>query len=324
TTRARLRDALVEGDLKTRQAAAHLLLLAMDEPALHEIVALAGKGLLAPAALDVLSLWGEAGIAPLLEEAGHSEGGARAAALELASALANEALRGERGSEAVRDAVRKAIHAALHDQEPVVRRAALRSLGLWAVPEDASLLVRAVVHGGDELATTTAATLEQLAAEAPSAVREALRDVSLDGPGGHALAGVVALVEGESALERLTLALRSERSEVRRAAVNALARIGGRRAAEEIQFALTDDDVDVRSTAARALGNLRDDRGRAIGVDALLLSLETDEPLLLASIARALGNTLDPRVVEPLKGLVSHHESQVAVAAIESARRLDC
>jgi HEAT repeat protein len=323
-TRARLRDVLVEGDLKTRQAAAHLLLLATDEPALHEIVDLAGKGLLAPAALDVLSLWGEAGIAPLLTEASESEGPARAAALELASALANEALRGARGSEAVRDAVRRAIHTALDDPEPVVRRAALRSLGLWAMPEDAARLVRAVVEGGDELATTTAATLEQLAAEAPDAVRAALEGIALDGPGGHALVGVVAIVEGEAAFERLTLALRSERSEVRRAAVNALARIGGRRASDEIQFALTDDDLDVRSTAARALGNMRDEHGNAIGIDALLLSLETDEPTLLASIARALGNTLDPRAIEPLKALVSHHESQVAVASIEAARRLDC
>lgn len=324
TTRARLRDALVEGDLKTRQAAAHVLLLAADEPALSEIVALAGKGLLAPAALDVLSLWGEAGIAPLLVEANRSEGASRAAALELAAALANEALRGDRGSEAVRVAVRNAIHVGLDDPDPVVRRAALRALGLFAVPDDAQRLVRAIVKGGDELAGTTAATLEQLAVESPEAVREAIRDVALDGPGGHALAGVVALVEGEAAFEKLTLALRSERSEVRRAAVNALARVGGKRAADEIQFALSDDDIDVRSTAARALGGLRDDEGRAIGIDALLLSLETDEPLLLASIARALGNTLDPRAVEPLKALVAHGESQVAVAAIEAARKLDC
>jgi HEAT repeat protein len=322
--RARLRNVLFEGDLKTRQAAAHLLVLATDEPALGEIVALAGRGLLAPAALDALMLWGEAGIPPLLAEVEQSEGPIRAAAVELASALAAETLRGTRGSEAVRDTIRRAIHTALDDAEPVVRRAALRSLGLWAVPDDAGRLVRSVVEGGDELATTSAATLEQLAAESPDAVRAALRDVSLDGPGGHALAGVVALVEGEAAFDRLTLALRSERSEVRRASVNALARIGGRRAADEIKFALSDDDLDVRSTAARALGSLRDDEGNAIGIDALLLSLETDEPSLLASIARALGNTLDARAIEPLSVLISHQESQVAVAAIEAARRLDC
>jgi HEAT repeat protein len=253
-----------------------------------------------------------------------SEGPTRAAAIELASALAAEALRGKRGSEAAREVIRRAIHDALDDGDPIVRRAALRSLGLWAVPDDASRLVRSVVDGGDELATTSAATLEQLAAEAPEAVRAALRDLALDGPGGHALAGVVALVEGEAAYDRLTLALRSERSEVRRASVNALARIGGRRAADEIKFALSDDNLDVRSTAARALGTLRDEDGEAIGIEALLLSLETDEPSLLASIARALGNTLDTRAIEPLKALVSHQESQVAVAAIEAARRLDC
>lgn len=324
STRARIRDVLVEGDLKTRQSAAHLLLLAMDQPALGEIVALAGGGMLAPAALDVLSLWGEVGIAPLLDVARRSEGASRAAALELGSALAHEALRGERGSIAVSEAIREAIHEGLGDIEPVVRRAAIRALGLWAQPDDASTLVRAVVHGGGELAAATAATLEQLAAEAPDAVREALRGAELDGPGGHALASVLALVEGEDAFDRLALALRSERSVLRRAAVNALARIGGRRARDEIQFALTDDDLDVRSTAARALGNLRDEEGRPIGIDALLLSLETDEPLLLASIARALGNTLDPRAIEPLKSLVVHQEPQVAVAAIEAARKLDC
>jgi HEAT repeat protein len=322
--RVRLRNVLFEGDLRTRQAAAHLLVLAMDEPALGEIVALAGRGLLAPAALDALMLWGESGIAPLLARMAASEGPTRAAAIELASALAAEALRGKRGSEAAREVIRRAIHDALDDGDPIVRRAALRSLGLWAVPDDASRLVRSVVDGGDELATTSAATLEQLAAEAPEAVRAALRDLALDGPGGHALAGVVALVEGEAAYDRLTLALRSERSEVRRASVNALARIGGRRAADEIKFALSDDNLDVRSTAARALGTLRDEDGEAIGIEALLLSLETDEPSLLASIARALGNTLDTRAIEPLKALVSHQESQVAVAAIEASRRLDC
>ena len=320
STRQRLRATLVEGDLKTRQASAHLLALSEDASSLPAILGLAGEGLLSPEALEAIEAWGAALIPSLFDVDAATSGLVRAACIELLSTLAE--IHAANDAPTI-DRLRALLHEALGDDEPLVRRAALRAMASWARPEDVSRLVSIILSSDDELALLGGAALDRLARESPAELRGFAETVSLDGERAHALLDTLAAVEGEAAFERLSFALRSTWPRLRRAAVNALARIGGQKAADEIQFALMDDDLDVRSTAARALGMLRSEDGAAIGVDALLRSLETDEPLLLASIARALGNSLDPRAIDPLRELIAHGEAQVAIAALEGARRFD-
>lgn len=319
--RQRLRATLVEGDLKTRQASAHLLALSEDAASLPAILGLAGEGLLSPAALESIEIWGPRLIPALFDVNVETSGLVRAAGIELLSTLVE--IHAAEDTEIIAR-LRRLLHAGLGDDEPLVRRAALRAMAVWARPDDVQRLVGIILNSDDELALLGGAALDRLAREAPEQLRGFAEMVALDEERAHALLDTLAAVEGEAAFERLSFALRSTWPRVRRAAVNALAKIGGRKAADEIQFALMDDDLDVRSTAARALGTLRSKDGEAIGVDALLRSLETDEPLLLASIARALGNSLDPRAVEPLRRLIAHGEAQVSIAALEAARRFDC
>lgn len=321
SVRSRLRATLVEGDLKTRQASAHLLALSEDTPSIPAMLGLAGEGLLSPAALEAIETWGPGLIPALFDVNAKTSGLIRAACIELLSTLIE--IHAKDQGETV-ERLRELLHGALDDEEPLVRRAALRAMATWARPEDANRLVSIILSSDEELALLGGAALDRLARETPDELRGFAETIPLDGERAHALLDALAHVEGEAAFERLSFALRSTHPRVRRAAVNALAKIGGRKAADEIQFALMDDEIDVRSTAARALGSLRSPEGEAIGVEALLRSLETDEPLLLASIARALGQSLDPRAIGPLRELIAHAEPQVAIAALEAARRFDC
>jgi HEAT repeat protein len=321
-SRAALRQLVAEGDLPTRQAAAHLLLLARDVPALPSVVGLAAESALSPAALSALTMWGVAAVRPLLAIQSRSSGAVRGTALELAADLAAEGSATEDVDDALVKSVRAAILTALDSRDPFVTRAGARSLTWWARAEDVPTLVELASRSSGELAHACGAALEALAASAPGAVEAALSQVSLDGAAGIALAGVVARLGVPGAFEQLQAGLSAQEPDVRRATVNALSVLGGERAAELIGYALTDEVLDVRTTAARALGQLRDANGRPLGAEGLLLALAADSPSVQAAAARALGGLGEGRAIEPLRELVRRGDAGVSVAAMEALRVL--
>ncbi|MBC7171400.1 MAG: HEAT repeat domain-containing protein, partial [Polyangiaceae bacterium] len=268
--RAALRQLVAEGDLPTRQAAAHLLLLAEDVPALEGVVALAAESALPPVALSALTSWGARAARPLLAVQARTSGNVRGTALELAADLAADGLRAPRSDEPLAREVRAAILAAIDSRDPLLARAGARSLTWWARAEDVGTLIDLASRSSGELAHACGAALEALAATEPIVVSRALSSVSLDRPVGAALAGVVARLRLPGAFEQLQAGLSAREPEVRRAAIEALSILGGERAAELIGYALTDEVLDVRTTAARALGHLRGPDGRALGAEGLL------------------------------------------------------
>lgn len=322
--RRALRSLLVGGDLRSRQAAAHLLLLARDDEALEGVVTLAAEDALSPAALAVLQVWGTAAVPALLEVHRTARGPARPTALEIAADLGAEPFaRGATPPPAqLQASIRRAVRAATRDPDPFVVLAAARSMTWWAEAEDAPLLVRLASHGREDVARACGEALEALSESSPDAVRAALDGIVFDGIAGAALAGVAARIGGPQTFERLQTALAADEPEARKAAVDALADVGDRRSAEHIGYALTDENVDVQTAAATALGRMRDESGRSMGADALLIALESDAPAVQAAAARALGEAGDARAVEPLRGLVRSTAPGVAVAAMQALRRL--
>lgn len=311
---------LQEGDLEARQAAARLLALAQDPEALPGIVALAAEDALPPGALDATRAFGQGGVRPLLQVHMREQGKRAAVALELASdliGLGGQTLDGILGRE-----VREHLRRALSSLDPDVALAAARSFAAWAEPSDAPALVAAASRLGEAAARSCGLALEVLSVRAPKVVDEAIANVALDGPAGAALARVVARLGGPMAFERLQAAQAANDPATRRAAVEAMAQLGGRRAAELIGLALADEVVDVQIAAVTALGGLRDDQGRPLGVDALLLALGSDSPAVQAAAARALGGAGGGRAIEPLRELVRTAAPGVAVAAMEGLRAL--
>ncbi|MFW6051204.1 MAG: HEAT repeat domain-containing protein [Myxococcota bacterium] len=321
--RRALRSLLVGGDLRSRQAAAHLLLLARDPEALEGIVVLASEDALSPAALGILREWGAGAVLPLLEVHRRSQGPARPTSLEVAADLGAEPLvRGAGPAPELQRVLRAAIRAATRDRDPLVVLAAARSMSWWAEAADAPLLVELAARGREDVARACGEALESLVTTAPDAVRDALDGVVFDGTAGAALAGVAARIGGPHAFERLQTALAADDPQSRKAAVSALAAIGDRRAAEHIGYALTDENVDVQTAAAEALGRMRDEQGQSIGVDSLLLALQSESDAVQAAAARALGQAGEERAIPPLRELVRSGSPGVAAAAMRALRRL--
>ncbi len=317
-----LRELVLDGDLAARQAAAHILLLAKDEPALSGVMPLVAGGTLPAEALSAFGRWGVSASRPLLEVQEHSQGLVRATALELASDLAVAA--DARATDAslarrVLTALRRGLQ---ESSDPPVLCAAARCIASWAEPDDAEELVRLAATGTSEVAIACSGALAALLRSHPEAVQLATRSIALEGSSGAALAAVVARIGGDEALDQLQTGLSAQDAQTRAACVQALSTVGGLRAAELIGFALADEDVQVRISAAQVLGTMRDDDGRSLGSDSLLLALESDVSAVQAAAARALGSAKETRAVDPLRELIRSSAEGVAVAAMEALRHL--
>jgi len=312
---ARLAELMESGDRRTRQAAAHLALVAQREDALAGVVVLAREDLLPPESVEVLRAWGTEVVSPLLALSS-APGADGATALTLASGLCDP-----EAPEA--DRVRDALRAASRDHDPQRRSAAARGLARFARADDAAVLVELASAADEGPALYAAQSLERLADRAPDAVRGVLAGVALQSlAGGAALAAVLARSRGADAFEQLQAGLSSERPTMRRAVIAALGMLADPRAAELVAFALADEDVDVRITAARVLGGLRDESGRPLGADALLLALQSDSPAVQAAAAEALGELGDARALSSLAGLTGHRSVAVVAATLEALAKL--
>lgn len=281
-TSARLRRVAAGGESAGRRVAVHLLALTRDEGSLAEIVALAAEDELLPQTVRALQRWGAAAVPSLLGVAEASVGVQRARALELAAGLA------EGADEPVRFALAQALRDAAKSGETTIRATALRAFAPFVSAEDLGWLIEATGEA-EAVASAAVAALEPFAAREPKASRAALSGLSFDGPGAR-LAPIAARLHGESLLDDLQAGLSSHRPEHRAASVRALGLIPKPRAAEMVAFALIDEDPRVRETAAHVLSSLRGEGGEALGVDALVAALGSEDDTLRATAASALGD----------------------------------
>jgi HEAT repeat protein len=270
----------------------------------------------------------------------------------------------------------------LRDEQPTVRRSVARVLGMkackGAVPHLVGLLEdeeghvrseasRALGETGDQLAV---APLVSLLSDPYQDVRQAgvealtklgrsdedLRrlvlsflDSQLDSQDQDVVANtlrIVARLGGRKVMERLKFSLKDERSQVRRAAVEALGTVDSPEALEVLRLALTDEDATVRREAVQRVGRsrgpeilptllpmLQDEdlwvRVRAIQAvadqaspeahEVLLRTVERESagPVKLAAI-RALGEAKSPGAVDVFLSLADSGDRETRMASIEA------
>jgi HEAT repeat protein len=270
----------------------------------------------------------------------------------------------------------------LRDEQPTVRRSVARVLGVkackGAVPHLVGLLedeeghVRseasmALGETGDQLAVAPLVSLlsdpypdvRQAGVEALTKLGrsdEELRrlvlsflDSQLESQDQDVVANalrIVARLGGRKVMERLKFSLKDERSQVRRAAVEALGTVDSPEALDVLRLALTDEDATVRREAVQRVGRsrrpeilpillpmLQDEdlwvRVRAIQAvadqaspeahEVLLrtVGLESAGPVKLAAI-RALGEAKSPGAVDLFLSLADSGDRETRMASIEA------
>jgi HEAT repeat protein len=276
-----------------------------------------GDELLQGAAEEALDWLGPLAVAPLIERASSAPSSSRAACIEIAARLADDASAA---------AVRKEALSALSDPAAEVVRAALGALSVVGdescLEAVAALLSRDAPSAVRRAAETSLAVLGARFADAARDLARRARPASLESQAAAVLIRVVGPpVRGslEADVDFLAAALTSSSPAVRRAALPALAAVGGALAVEPIALALSDEESEVRLTAVRALGRLRSSEGEALGVPQLIALVEraTDDEMHVAALL-GLGETSDPRALPILRPLVRSGDPQAAVAAIEA------
>jgi HEAT repeat protein len=124
----------------------------------------------------------------------------------------------------------------------------------------------------------------------------------------------LARVRGGRAAELLIAALKDDHSQVREQAVIGLGIRQDERLAEPLIASLTDRDRQVREQAAIALGRIHDERA----VEPLLKALLDSEWAVREQSARSLGTAGQERAVEPLINALQDQHEQVREAAAKS------
>lgn len=119
---------------------------------------------------------------------------------------------------------------------------------------------------------------------------------------------------GESAVDPLIAALRSNHVTIRENAARALGAISDIRAVEPLITSLKDENAVVRKNAAVALGEI----GDPDAVEALIHSLKDEDPDVRYSAAQALGKIKDIRALEPLASALGDKKSKVQKSASEA------
>jgi len=287
-----------------------------------------GDEMLQGAAEEALDWLGPLAVRPIIERAGRSSPTGRAACLEIAARLTDDA-----NAAIVR---REALDALADPTAEVVRSA----LGALSVVGDESCLepVARLLSGEVAPAVWRAAetSLAVLGARFSDAARELARRAEPASPEAHAAAVLIRVlgppVRGsfDADVDFLARALSSASAAVRRVSLAALGAIGGALAVEPLALALTDEEREVRLAAVRALGRLRSAEGEALGTSQLVALAERagDDELVIFALL-ALGETGDARALPILRPFVRSGDPKAAVAAIEAlgafpeARRIE-
>ncbi|MGB5366377.1 MAG: HEAT repeat domain-containing protein [Polyangiales bacterium] len=344
--RRALHEALLHGDTRTRQGAAHLAVLCQDQSSLEAVLQAVADDVVSPETVVALRTSGSGLIDPLLMQRG-SEPRVWAIALELAAELSYRHL--DAVPAATRDRIRSLIERDLTDAADAVRAAAAGSLLWWGDPRDCRALVECLSSSSHQVRAAATSALEGLAKRVPDAVEEALHGADLDGPGGADIAHVLSRLDSVGAEELLKRGLHSGDPRTRRAAVQALAIANASEMAQLIGYAVADEDIDVQIAAVRTLGQMstgdadgplgtaldspyaptRAEAALALGrreangaIPRIRALLEDKEPVVVSAALDALSWLGDSEVATAVERALSHADDEIFQAGLRAARTL--
>ena len=344
--RRALHEALLHGDTRTRQGAAHLAVLCQDQSSLEAVLQAVADDVVSPETVVALRTSGSGLIDPLLMQRG-SEPRVWAIALELAAELSYRHL--DAVPAATRDRIRSLIERDLTDAADAVRAAAAGSLLWWGDPRDCRALVECLSSSSHQVRAAATSALEGLAKRVPDAVEEALHGADLDGPGGADIAHVLSRLDSAGAEELLKRGLHSGDPRTRRAAVQALAIANASEMAQLIGYAVADEDIDVQIAAVRTLGQMstgdadgplgtaldspyaptRAEAALALGrreangaIPRIRALLEDKEPVVVSAALDALAWLGDSEVATAVERALSHADDEIFQAGLRAARTL--
>jgi HEAT repeat protein len=344
--RRALHEALLHGDTRTRQGAAHLAVLCQDQSSLEAVLQAVADDVVSPETVVALRTSGSGLIDPLLMQRG-SEPRVWAIALELAAELSYRHL--DAVPAATRDRIRSLIERDLTDAADAVRAAAAGSLLWWGDPRDCRALVECLSSSSHQVRAAATSALEGLAKRVPDAVEEALHGADLDGPGGADIAHVLSRLDSAGAEELLKRGLHSGDPRTRRAAVQALAIANASEMAQLIGYAVADEDIDVQIAAVRTLGQMstgdadgplgtaldspyaptRAEAALALGrreangaIPRIRALLEDKEPVVVSAALDALSWLGDSEVATAVERALSHADDEIFQAGLRAARTL--
>ncbi|MBI2895263.1 MAG: HEAT repeat domain-containing protein [Deltaproteobacteria bacterium] len=305
-------DLLRSGSAAERVAATRLLDLTGQPSATALLAEAAAEDDLAGLVDEALRRRGPAAAADLVAATRTVPERALSTLLPIAAELARIA-----GHEVVKSASAR-LSELLGSDDDLVAAAAAQGLGILDCADAIGLLVERVQRGSARTARAAGLALAALGGRNATLVQGRIASIALEAPGGALLCGVLGAVGTEADVPRLQAALGSADSNLRRAAVEALARVGGEGAREAVIFALADERPEVQAAAARALGAL----GGARALESLVSTLGSAEPMVVAAAARALVEIGDQAAVPALRSLVGSASGAVAMAGLEALRGL--
>ncbi len=264
-----------------------------------------------------LRWFGREAVSVLLEEGSRSSPMVRAATLALVPLLA------ESPDPDTLDVLREALDA----EAPQVRTAALRALAATGSSDDLAVLASHTTSQDPRIAASAATALSSLASRHVSEARTMTETIPPDSPVaivGCLLRGATTVGGGRSGgpasassdLRFLRGALDHGDLRVRRAAVEALAAMGGPAAAEVAARALADEERDVVLSAIRALGRMGH-------WEPLVAMLEgAHDAVVVAAALRAMGEASPTRALDAALVLLGSDEPLLASSAIETVGQL--
>lgn len=309
--RKALYEALVDGDVRTREAAAFLAVLCRDETSVEAVLHAIADDVANPATLAALRGWGPGLVEPLLMlRQGDSR--TRSMALQLAAELGAD--HHDRLPGVTLKRIRHALDSGIESPLAEMRAAAAESLKWWGDEKDCESLV-AILQSGTETERAAARTaLLAMLERLPDSIELAMRKVDMHGPGGAEIAQVLSSLNTPSAIAALKRGLKSNRARTRRAVVQSLAAAQGSNVAELIGYAVADEDVDVQIAAVRSLGRMC----THVAAAPLSTALASPFPAIRAEAALALGHKGADGAVDSIRALLQDHESVVVAAAVDA------
>jgi bilin biosynthesis protein len=215
------------------------------------------------------------------------------------------------------------VEALSQHADPVVRRAAAKTLTLIADPTAVPTLIQSFLHDEDTVVRgSSAGALARTGEVAVPALLDILASPdSTETTKGHA-AWALAFI-GAEATEYLCPALKSDSLDVRCAVVGAIAKVLQEQYNENLYTllisALTDPESLIRAEAASGLGQLTN----ASAVPHLILALRDSDVDVRKSAASALGKVGDASALEPLRATLADQQEVVRVLAKVAIAQLE-
>ena len=204
------------------------------------------------------------------------------------------------------------IKRALHDQSPLVRKAAVSSAGKLGladcIPDIASLLN----DTDSDIRTAVTNSLQVLALIDPNAIQEVARQLTeSEWPEQRRNAAILYATLGNG--ERLSLLVKDENAEVRQAAVTSIGKLHLPDGTRSLLIALVDEDPDVRIAAVEALGRVGD---RGV-VDALVFALNDEDIWVKSAVLQSIAKVDRSSVLPAILSIFSEADGLLMITCLE-------